>query len=636
MEGDPKNRIERIKSKLYSRNYTTDHVGRRSGFEQKETAGSTDWNSGDKIAELLAKGAEGESKNFWAKRIFVGSIVFFLIAAGIAMYMFFGGLNAVSTKNVDIEVGGPISIAAGEAQEFEISIKNGNNVPLQNVNLLVTYPEGSRDTGTKAVLGSRERIPVEDIASGRVGRQTLSFIAYGEKESIQTLKLALEYTVPNSNATFLKEKTHEITISSAPLIADVSYPNEVASGQLFQFNIDVSSNSTAELENVVVRMESPFGFTNEGSQPEMVAQNVWNLGNFKPAEKKTIKVSGRLQGQDKDERSFRFYIGTGSSDGLDVDTELFSLIETVAISRPFISLTSSINGNRGDEIVLSGGKFNTATIRWQNTTGDKLSDLVVEARIAGAPLDRASISPQKGFYQSVRDTIVWDKSTDPTLGSVDVGEEGLLTFNFDTKEGAFNESSGVIDIVLTANAKRATASGQETIASETNQKIRLAANIGLSARAVYSVGPFTNTGPVPPKAEQSTTYTILLNATASFGDVGNVVATAKLPPSVEWLGVVSPSSESVKFDQGSRILTWTLGTVREGTGSTRPVRELAFQVKITPSVNQVGNAATLVDQAQILGQDTRAGTSLLDNVGQITTRISTDPAYNNIDGSVTE
>ncbi|PIR38790.1 MAG: hypothetical protein COV34_00525 [Candidatus Zambryskibacteria bacterium CG10_big_fil_rev_8_21_14_0_10_42_12] len=636
MDQDPKDRIEKIKSKLYSRNYNPSHVGKRTGFEQSETRGATDWQSGNKIPELLAQSAENGSTSVWPKRIFASSLIFFVIAAGIAIYMFLGGLNAVSTKNVDIEVGGPISIAAGEPNEFEISIKNSNNVALENVHLLVIYPEGARDTNTKAPLTSRERIPLENIPSGRLLRQPLSFIAYGEKDSVQSLKLALEYTVTGSNATFVKEKIHEVTISSAPLIVDVSYPSEVSSGQLFQFKIDVSSNTTADMENVVLRVESPFGFTIESAQPEMISQNVWNIGALKPAEKKTILLSGRLQGQDNDERSFRFYVGTATADGQDIETEIFSLIETLAIKRSFITLQSTINGNRGEEIVLSGGRFNNATIRWQNATGDKLSDLVIEARIAGAPLDRSSISVTNGFYQSVRDTIVWDKSTLPALGTIDVGEEGELRFNFDTKAGAFNESEGVIDIILTARASRATASGRETVASEATQKIRLAANLGLSGRAVYSVGPFENTGPIPPRAEQSTTYTILLSTTASFGDVTGVVARAKLPPSVEWLGVVSPTSESVKFDQGSRVLTWNLGTVREGTGTTRSARELAFQVRITPSVNQVGRPGVLVDEVEILGQDSRAGTSLIDQVGQITTSISTDPQYNQTDGLITQ
>lgn len=636
MQDKSKDKIEKLKSRLYSRSYNTDKVGERSAFNTEQVDGPTDWQSGDRIGELLSRNFAGEKKSVWAKRIFIFSLIFFAIAAGLAVFMFMGGLNAVSTKNVDIEVGGPISIAGGESNEFEITIKNGNNVPLQNAYLLVTYPTGARDAETKAPLSSRERISLGQIDSGRTGRQKLTFIAYGEKDSVQTLDLAVEYTVPGSNATFVKEKKHDVTISSAPLIVDVTYPQQVTSGQLVGFTAEIASNSTETIDNVVVRIEPPFGFTLEGSQPEVVASNVWNIGTLKPAEKKTITFSGRLTGQDKDERSFRIYVGTGTDTGTDIDTELIALTETLEISRPFISLSSTINGQAGNEIVLRGERFNSGTIYWKNTTPNKLSDMVIEAQIIGAPLNRSSVRAPQGFYQSVRDTIVWDKTTDPSLASIDVGEENSFDFSFDTLAGNFSESDGVIEIILTAHAVRTTDTKRETVESQTTQHIRLAAGLGISGRAVYSVGPFTNTGPVPPQAEKPTTYTIILTTTASFGDIANVVAHAKLPLSVEWLGVVSPTSESLTYNPDGRTLEWSLGTVSEGTGTTRPAREVAFQVRLTPSVSQLNTLAHLIDDIGIIGQDSRAGTSVLDSMTSITTSLSTDPAYNQSSGFVTK
>ncbi len=633
MSDERRQRIERLKNRLYSRDYKDSRTGGRSSFEESEHQGATDWSSGDKIPDLLSETQDLEKKSIWAKRIFAGSIVFFIVAAAITLYMFFGGLNTVSSKNVDVEVGGPIGVAAGEPNEFEVTIKNGNNVPLERVMLVVTYPEGARDEGGELLTGEN-RIPLDDIGSGSLLRHVLTFASYGEKESVQKLFLALEYTVPGSNATFVKDKEHEITISSAPLIIDIDYPEEVTSGQIFSFDVQVSSNSTVDLENVVVRVERPFGFSLENSNPESVAQDVWNLGDMKPAEKKTITLTGRLQGQDEDERTFRFYTGTGTGDGKDIDTELVLSLETITIKRPFIALKNTINGQTGDQVVIRGADSNSGTIRWENTTPDLLTDLVVEAELIGLPLERESVVVPAGFYQSIRNSMIWDKSTNPDLASIDVGDEGNLSYSFNTKDSNFNETEGIIEILLKARAVRVTGSTREVITSETTQKVRLAAGLALSGRAVYSSGPFTNTGPIPPKAETGTTYTVILSVGGSYGDITDTQLTAVLPVAVEWLGVSSPSSESVTFNNSGRRLTWNLGTVREGSGITRPVRELAFQVRLTPSVNQVGSLVNLVDQIEIIGQDSRAGTAVTDRIQAITTSISTDPQYKQLDGFV--
>lgn len=633
MRDDSQKRIEKLKSRVYSRDYDDSRSGARTEFSQKEQTGQEDWVSGDKIPELLSRSLVGEEKTRWAKRVFVGSLIFFLMAAGVAVFMFLGGLNTVSSKNVDIEIGAPVGVAAGEVNEYEITINNGNNVTLENVALFITYPDGSRrDTGEE--LTARERVELDNIASGRSLRHALSFIVYGEKESVQNLFLTLEYTVPGSNATFTKEKQHEIRISSAPLIVEVDYPEEVSSGQLFDIDVTLSSNSTEILEDVVITLEPPFGYSLELSDVEASAQNTWNMGDFKPAQKKTITLNGRLLGQDQDERTFRFVFGRGTPDGMSIQTELVSTAETVRITRPFIVLSNTINGQSGSTVVVSGGRVNRGVLRWQNTTDSALSDVVIEAEIFGLPLDKDSVRVQGGFYQSVRDSIVWDKSTDPRLSFVDVGEEGSLTYNFGTKTGSFTESDGVIQVLLKARGVRVTGSTREVVSSETTQQVKLAANLGISGRAVYSIGPFSNMGPVPPQAEQMTTYTILLNATASFGDITDTKAVMELPLSVEWLGVTNPTSESVTYDDANRRITWNLGVVREGAGSTRPVRELAFQVRLTPSVSQKGGLAVLVDDIEIIGQDDRAGTTVIDTIQNITTSLSTDPQYNQQDGIV--
>jgi len=68
-----------------------------------------------------------------------------------------------------------------------------------------------------------------------------------------------------------------------------------------------------------------------------------------------------------------------------------------------------------------------------------------------------------------------------------------------------------------------------------------------------------NTGPVPPKVEQPTTYTVVWTVDNTSSAVGNAKVTATLPPHVKWLNETSPSGESVSYDQNSGLVTWEIG-----------------------------------------------------------------------------
>jgi len=63
MNEDHKQRIEKLKSRLHSRDYSDTRTGERSFFTKKEHEGSTDWNSEESIQDLLSQTPEIEKKS---------------------------------------------------------------------------------------------------------------------------------------------------------------------------------------------------------------------------------------------------------------------------------------------------------------------------------------------------------------------------------------------------------------------------------------------------------------------------------------------------------------------------------------------------------------------------------------------
>ena len=165
-----------------------------------------------------------------------------------------------------------------------------------------------------------------------------------------------------------------------------------------------------------------------------------------------------------------------------------------------------------------------------------------------------------------------------------------------------------------------------TLASVVTRNVRVSSSVSLTGRVVRTDGPFANTGPIPPKAEQPTTYTIVWTINNSANPVSNAQVTATLPPYVKWLGVSSPSTEALTYDQNSGLVTWNAGNVPAYTDASHR-KEVAFQISFIPSITQVQQTPTLVNQASLTGVDSFTTAQLQAQQDYLTTRFSTDPSY---------
>ena len=74
-------------------------------------------------------------------------------------------------------------------------------------------------------------------------------------------------------------------------------------------------------------------------------------------------------------------------------------------------------------------------------------------------------------------------------------------------------------------------------------------------------------------------------------------------------------------------MTWTPGSVPAHTNNTSLKKEVAFQISLTPSVNQVHQYPILINQAKLSAVDSFTNIKLESIQDNLTTRFSTDPTY---------
>jgi hypothetical protein len=156
------------------------------------------------------------------------------------------------------------------------------------------------------------------------------------------------------------------------------------------------------------------------------------------------------------------------------------------------------------------------------------------------------------------------------------------------------------------------------------------------SQATYSTGPFKNHGFMPPKADQKTTYTITWTATNSSNDVLGAEIRGNLPSNVKWLNVVSPTNESVTWNPDQNEVVWRVGDLVAGTGSTKPARQVSFQVELQPSVSQIGIIPDLVTNNRMTAIDSFTNATLSASTLSLTTRLPNDPNFTDQQSRVTQ
>lgn len=652
MAFDPKDeRINDLERDLYSRDavpiterketQATNHAGFVKPQTTEEKMIQYGWKEEEKsLGDEVIEMKENPKKSSFATKIFLASVLFFVVAAGIAAYIILGGFNVISSKNVDVSIQGLVAVAAGEATSFDIIVKNNNNSAIESGTMYVEYPSGTRQAGDVTKELVRDQFDIASVSAGGIFTTTVKPVFFGEKDSVKQIKVNLAYKARGSNASFSKDKTFDITINSSPVIMTVDVPKEVNAGQDITLNVDVASNSNTLIRDLMVRADYPFGFTFVSATPAAsLDNNIWNIGDLNPNDKHTIKIKGRMEGQNEEERTFRFSTGTVSpNDEKQLGVTYIAEQESLAIKKPFVGLTLDL-GNKSPTRVASAGERVSGSLVWSNNLPVAINDAVIQIKLSGKGLDRNQVSAGfGGFYRSADNTLNWDKNSVSALGSIDPGENGQVNFSFgilpSTQQLLSQGRNMDVGVTAVVTGNRIQSGAPQNVRSEIVGSAKVGTGLVINGRTLHSTGAFTNTGPVPPRADQETTYTVVLNLSNSFNDAANVTLTTVLPQYVRWLGKTSPQSEQVTYNESSRTVTWTIPDLRAGIGYTSASKEAAFQVALLPSLSQVGNVPELTGPVSVRGTDRFTSSEVVSSKPALTTRTTTDPGYENSDAEV--
>ncbi len=134
----------------------------------------------------------------------------------------------------------------------------------------------------------------------------------------------------------------------------------------------------------------------------------------------------------------------------------------------------------------------------------------------------------------------------------------------------------------------------------------------LNAWTSYENAPFTNAGPLPPKANTVTNYAVHVTASAQNA-LSNARVSFTLPAYVSWTGVFASGSDVV-YDSRTRTVAWNIGSL--GAGATVATD---IQVSVKPSQSHVGETPPITSGISLEGDETDSRARIRTSIAAATT-----------------
>ncbi len=630
------NQLDDIRKRLYERG-AAPVSAERSGFSEVETpAVSTAWNNApapvptpvDNDSAVLPSVAKKKRFGYRTIILSITFLILLVVMAGTSLYLYFGN-NQISSKNINITLAGALTTGGGETYPLEATIQNNNEVPIESAVLIVNFPSGTKSGEDSSKDMLEERIPLDHLNAGETVKVPIKAIIFGEENQEHEIHSTIEYRLGDSNGTFYKEADPlKLKIISSPLVIRVESLEKVSAGQDTKMVVTIQSNASTPLKDLLITAEYPnnFDFTSATPEPSY-RENAWLIKELLPEQSTKITLIGSIVGNENEKSQVKFAAGTPQQGNqFMIGSTLANAVAEFTIEEPFIDVGLNINSMEGEVVTLATGETVSVAIKVRNTLSDTLYDMKVEAVIAGNILVSENVDVTRGYYDATTNTIRFEPSGDPSLVQVPAGE--TREFNFEIKPNTVTETPS---FTVTANtyARRVSESrANEELVGTAKSEVKFTSSVAVARQLGRGTAGFAESGPIPPVADTSTTYTILLDASAGGNDVTGGTLTAALPQYVTWLNKTSGDG-TITFNPVTKELTWAAGDIEAGKR-----KQIAFQVSLTPSQTQVGTVPALISTQRFRATDRFTGAVVRAEAMPLNTELSPEAGFPSGNGKV--
>jgi len=534
-----------------------------------------------------------------------------LLLAGVFFYWNFRK-NVYSKEVLKLEILGPSEVTIGKEVEFIVKYKNNGNFRLEEPELIFEPPENSLKDDQ---IAKREILKEEKLGNAIYPGEENSFSfklrIFGKEGETKVARATMSFRPKNLKARYSVSTSFSTRIASVPITFEFDLPSKIETAKEFSFRLDYFSNVDSPLTNLRVQVDYPQNFEFFSSTPRSIEKTEWEIPLLNKAEGGRIEIRGKISSEIGKVEIFRARFGILKENQFIVLKEIEKGVEIV---KPSIFLRQEINGN--PQYVAAPGEWLHYTIYFKNIGDEEMKNLFLISKLEGDAFDFQTIRSDLGECKPGDDSVIFDWRRVPKLQYLAPTDEGKVDFWIKLKDDLGNVKNPILkNKVFISQVK-------EEFVTKISSKIEVV------QRGYFQDEVFGNSGPLPPKVGQATTYTILWQVKNYYSDVKDVKVKAKLPNYVSLTGKIFPEEMASKFsfDPESREIVWSLGDLERGRGIFNPPLSIAFQISFVPTQDQIGQKPEIIGEVRISGEDTWTGKILESTFPAITTALPDDPA----------
>lgn len=604
-----------IKNKLYKKEAEPDMAKREeSPYDPISASARLYGTEHDK--DLWAEKQLDIAKEHKKKAIKVGAYalgaILGLIAIG--LIVFFVNKALFSDTKVTVVISGSAEAKSGELLTYQINYDNNNYMSLKNASMKITFPENFKPEGNESF--TQDSLTSGNVNIGNIdahGKGAIAFSGrmYSPKGALMYLKADLMYSPKSYSSQYISQSQLGINITSSPIVIEIMAPQNVSTGDEVNYVISFKNAGEKDFENIIIRANYPNGFSYASATPRSLeGNNTWYIGHFSSGQEGRITIRGKLEGNKDEAKQVAAYVGI-MENGKFVSYNQEEAQTSIVSSSFYISQTvndqASLSANAGDALVFN--------ISYRNDSNIGLRDVIVTEKIDSPVLDYTTLKlDEKGSFDSSNKIITWKASDYPELANLEPGQGGTIRFSIDVKGVIPVSSANDKNFVISTLAKidspdvPTLISGNKIISGNA-MDIKLNSKLVLDVKGYY-YDNLANSGPIPPKVNEETTYSMHFLVTNVSNGVSNAKVDAVLPTGVTFTGKVYPENTHITYNERTNSITWDIGNIDPGTGVLNPPKEAVFQVKIKPGTDLIGKEANLLNAPTLSATDTFTGQSL--------------------------
>jgi uncharacterized protein DUF11 len=581
------------------------------------------------LVDVEAEARRRHRRTLFATSILVAVLVLAgLTAWGVGVYR---EARTVREKHIALEVTVPESIQSGADVTYQLALRNDSRIVWENVVVEAKLPDGlsvkqsspppASTTGTvRWAVGTMR--PRESVALQLLGRLV------GEQGTSSQLSATVALTPHNAPGAHLeKSQFASVRIDAVPIDLAVEAPRQAASGEKVTVRIAYQNQTTTDLTGVRIAFTPPPGFVVEATDPNVEGRDIqWDFATIPQLAQGAVTVVGFVEGDPDAIRPFQAAIGFMGADGKFLVQR--QVQATTKIARRALTIVQVFNGKM-DTLTANPGEEISANVTAKNSGTIGLRDVIVKLQFEGKGLNARSVDTEGGFFDSAANTITWTAASIPGLKALLPEQTADLEFKFHLLppnalpfEKPDDKNFSLVSVVTADSPDVPAPTGATKAISSDRFELLVNSVLSIERAAFYDDGRAglpPSTGPKQPTVGKETTYSVRVRIGNTSNDVVDSAFRTIIPEGLRWLDKKYTTVGDVTYNERTREVQWKIPAIAARAGALLPGPELAFQVGVTPSLNQLGKNVALTKALSLSGTDVFTAARLTAEAPALTT-----------------